>query len=294
MKNSAQIVCRVCGNRSNKYLFTKKNYQFFECCRCRLVFGPFSPEKGFFDKLYSKSYFADENAGGYGDYAVEKEAVEQAALKRVRKLNALRAGSRKLLEIGCAFGYFLGKAKDCFDVSGVELSDYAAKYAREQLGLNVIKGSIEEASFAESSFDVVVMWDVIEHIPSPVLALKEINRVLRSGGLLALSTPDISSLISRIQGKSWRLYDPPYHLNYFSRKTICKLLESTGFRILKIEHCWEYHSMQYLCHALCLYYNNIVCRSIKKIIERTIFRNLMIPVTCLDIVTVYALKESEV
>ena len=130
--------------------------------------------------------------------------------------------------------------------------------------------------FESSQFDLVTMWDVIEHLADPMLVMKEVNRIMSSSGLLTLTTPDAGSVLAKLQGKSWRLYDPPYHLCYFSHKTIRRLLEASGFTVASIKYSWESHTLRYIFYALCNYYNNWLFRALKAITQKTIIGNIPI------------------
>lgn len=285
-----EISCRLCGSGAKRPLFEKDGYSIVKCLACGLAYVLFIPARDVLDRLYSESYFDDPAGFGYGDYLGERRAIERTAIKRLRRIGSLKRDARTLLEVGCGPGFFLNMARNFYDVVGVELSSYASEYARNHLGLNVFKGTTQEASFAEWSFDIVALWDVISHITDPLPLVKEVGRILRPSGLLAMSTPNVDSFLSRSQGRSWRLYKPPYHLHYFSPATIASLLDFGAFSVIKVEHTLEWHSLQYLCHVLCVHYNNKMFRALKKLTVGLGIRNIVIPVTLWDIMTVYAVK----
>ena len=120
--------------------------------------------------------------------------------------------------MGAAYGFFLNLARQSYDVKRVELSTYASRYAKEKLRLDVFNGTIQEVNLEPSSFEIVAMWDVVEHLTDPILAINEINRVMKPSGLLALSTPNVGSILAKLQGKNWRLYDPHTILAIFHIK----------------------------------------------------------------------------
>lgn len=293
MSYLSETQCRVCKSRKNRYLFQKKGYTIVKCISCGLRYVLNNLEPDFLIKLYSQKYFTDPNNSGYGDYFFEKEYLKRTASKRLKKIRQFKSDGRRLLEVGSGPGYFLSVARKEYNVTGVELSAYASQYAKEYMGLDVFNGTIQEAHFGQSTFDIVTMWDVIEHVADPLSIMKEVNRVMRPSGGLVLTTGDVSSVLCRLQGKRWRLYDPPYHLSYFSRSTICRLLESAGFTVKRIEHTWENHSLRYICYALCDYYDKKIFRVLKEITQRTKLGNFSIHLTGFDIMTVYAFKKGE-
>lgn len=285
-----EISCPLCRYSESKHLFNKNGYPLVVCYKCKHIYVPIRPENNFSEKLYSKDYFSDERNSGYGDYIAEKKAIELTARSRLKRLGALKIKSRRLLEIGCGPGFFLNVAKDSFCVTGVELSDFASGYAKKYFNLNVCQGTLDKASFPSSYFDIVVIWDVIEHITDPVGLITEIKRILCPEGLLVFTTPDTSSYLCRLQDRSWRLFDPPYHLNYFNRENTVKMLDSVGFKVLKIESTWEWHSLRYLFHALAVYHSKRFFRWLKEFFCKSRIGNVNIPVNLFDIMTVYAIK----
>ncbi len=120
--------------------------------------------------------------------------------------------------MGCAYGFFLQEAKPFFEVAGIELAEDAAAHAR-QSGLNVLTGVADEASLARlGAMDVIVLLDVIEHLPSPRDTLALCARHLNPGGIIVITTGDFGSLSARLAGARWRLMTPPQHLWFFSRR----------------------------------------------------------------------------
>ncbi len=163
------------------------------------------------------------------DAPVIRETRLRAAQEQVRLISRREHGSY-LLDIGCGEGFFLFNASRAgYDAKGVELSRDAADYARTEFNLDVQAKPFEELRFPENCFDVITMWQVLEHVPYPRAILEEAHRILKPRGLLALSTPNIDGLPARILGRRWwniRML----HINQFSTKTLGALLDNTGFR----------------------------------------------------------------
>lgn len=152
--------------------------------------------------------------------------------KRSHYITRFKKGG-KLLDIGCASGTFLNAMRNFghWDLSGVELSDYAARIAREQFHLNVFTGSLENSNYPDQSFDVVTLWDVLEHLHDPVKSLQEINRILKYDGLLVLRSPNGDSWDAKLFGQYWAGLDSPRHLYVFTPSTLSKALDASGFHI---------------------------------------------------------------
>jgi 2-polyprenyl-3-methyl-5-hydroxy-6-metoxy-1,4-benzoquinol methylase len=190
------------------------------CRRCALVYT--NP------RLSQETLRAGYTGSVDTDYAEEdasRSINAHIALRTIRKF--VRAG--RLLDVGCSTGYFLNAARLDFEVHGIEPSRWAADHARERLRLEIQHGGLEDVTLAAGSVDVVSMSDVIEHFSDPRRALERVHGLLKPGGLLYLVTPDISGLAARLlRGRWWGLR--PAHLYYFSRATLARLLQETGFR----------------------------------------------------------------
>ena len=117
------------------------------------------------DEIYSDGYFSGGTWDGYSDY-VSSEPVLRSEFRRVLdEMQRLGCSSGNLLEIGCAYGFFLAEARKHFDVNGIEVCDSAAEFCRSR-GLNVLTGPADEALIGHRGpYDAVVMLDVIEHLP---------------------------------------------------------------------------------------------------------------------------------
>jgi SAM-dependent methyltransferase len=136
----------------------------------------------------------------------------------------------RLLDVGCATGLFLNAMRGRgWDVHGVELSPYAADYARRTFGLDVFTGTVQEAAYPNHSFDIVTMWDVLEHVNDPKQTLAEVVRILRPGGMLALSLPDPTCPEARYFGANWIGWDRPRHLHLFTPDILRCYLRDAGF-----------------------------------------------------------------
>ena len=140
------------------------------------------------------------------------------------------AGGTNLLDIGCAQGFFLFNAsKAGYTAEGVEVSQDAAAYARREFGLNVEAKPFEELAFSEAHFDVVTLWQVLEHVPRPLMVLKEVRRILKPGGLVVASTPNIGGIPAKILRKKW--WDiKRLHINQFATSTLANVLRNADFR----------------------------------------------------------------
>lgn len=170
-----------------------------------------------------------------GPYPTWKKAEHTRLLDRLGQ-RGVKTGN--LLDVGCFSGIFLSSAKKRgFECTGVEPNVDACLHVRKAQGLEVVNGSLESARFESDRFHVVSIQDVIEHVPDPLRELREIFRILRPGGWLVLSTPNIKGLPQRVI-KTFRWFagrtfcpidDVPWHLWGFTRSSLRHCVEKAGF-----------------------------------------------------------------
>ncbi len=212
-------------------------YHILRCAQCGLgrVENPPSPEA--LAALYDEAYFESAEAVGYQGYAEAEDRKRQhfrTLLDEIARERGVGSPGR-LVEIGCAYGFFLDEArKRGWSVMGLEPSAHAAGRARDHLGLDVRSDADALARLPDGEADVVAAWDVIEHVAEPLGLMASAHRLLREGGVLALSTGDVGSLSARLHGRHWSLVTPPWHLWYFTRRSMAKLLEAQGFQVTRL------------------------------------------------------------
>lgn len=285
--------CRACSSTDAAKLFTKNNIDIVRCKNCGLEYTNTSPDITTLENIYSEKYFSSKGKGtSYFDYILEEKAMAINAKRRLQNICRLKnpsVGSR-LLDVGCATGVFIEAASGLYGASGVELSEFASAYARDKKGLQVKTGTLSGANFPDKYFDVVTMWDVIEHLRSPLEDLAEVRRVIKDDGIFVISTGDVRSLFARICGRHWHLYNPEQHLSYFSKKTVGLMLAKAGFRVLRIGKDGNYFTLSYLASSLLMYYPCAITKYIYGLISRSRFRDARLSINLKDIMTVYASK----
>jgi 2-polyprenyl-3-methyl-5-hydroxy-6-metoxy-1,4-benzoquinol methylase len=222
--------CLLCGSAERSLLF-HLHWPVVKCSSCGLVYAVRQNPRDLASE-YEENYYRGEV---YADYLAERTTIRRNAQRSLSDLERFARG-RDLLDVGCAAGFFLEAARDRgWRVRGVEVSDYAASHAR-RLGLSVDVGSIEAPSLGPERFDVVTLWDTIEHLDRPDVAVCNIHKRLRPGGLLVASTGDYDSLLRKITGRRWRLFSDRTHRFFFTERTIGDLLSRSGFRVRSVHH----------------------------------------------------------
>ena len=189
---------------------------------------------------------------GYDDYARDRYCILKTASRRLDTIERYTPARGRLLDVGCALGFFLEEARRRgWEVDGVDISAHAIQYANEQLGIPARCGMLREAGFEQNSFDVLTMWDVIEHVTDPVEELKYCRDLLKTRGLIVLSTPDVASLVAKMTGAKWMGFKlAEEHLYYFSKRTISLALEKAGFEVLDVTSIGKDVALDFLARRL--------------------------------------------
>jgi 2-polyprenyl-3-methyl-5-hydroxy-6-metoxy-1,4-benzoquinol methylase len=160
----------------------------------------------------------------------------------------------KILEVGCAFGYFLKTAESAgYGAAGLEISE-AYEEARQK-GLQVFPSTLENFERPEGSFDAVVMVDVFEHLSDPESTLKKCRTLLdKKSGILTMIVPDFGSISRKLLGSYWLHYKKE-HLFYYSKKSLIKLLRKHGFEPLVLKTAKKATNFSYIAAHSARYHN---------------------------------------
>lgn len=241
-ESSPPAGCLLCEGLSESRLLFHTSRPIFQCAVCALVYAdPRSPAAD----DYSEDYYRD---GVYADYLADRDAIQRNAPRVLEELESMVKG-RRLLDVGCATGFFLEAARARgWEVRGLETSEYASDYARRELGLEVETASIVSPPEGLPLFDVVTLWDTIEHLDRPDIALANIRRLLAPDGVLVFSTGDYASLLRRLAGKKWRLFADPTHNFFFDEKTLRLMLTRAGFEVARVTRRGKRVSLSLILH----------------------------------------------
>lgn len=186
-------------------------------------------------QAYEKDYYAGETATvktGYDDYLRNSDKRLRGFDLRLREMERYIAPPGRTLDFGCAVGLCVKAAQSRgWDAIGYDRSEWAASYGRETLSVNVVSGDLP--AFGPAEFDLITLWDCIEHLADPRGTLIKIRSWLKPDGILAVSTVNSSSLGAKLAGKSWRHVAPPLHLHLFSAKSLQILIEACGVSVVE-------------------------------------------------------------
>jgi 2-polyprenyl-3-methyl-5-hydroxy-6-metoxy-1,4-benzoquinol methylase len=230
--------CLFCKKSKTETVFTESGIEYLRCLACGHLFSSFDRDQdydGYFEDV------KDENdAESYWNLAHDKMYTSFA-------MDYLSEKSGRLLDVGAGLGFFVKFASKVpgWQASGVEISCGGWKFGKERLGLqNYFFGRLEEQRFEPGSFDIITMWDVIEHIKDPHPILTKCFELLKEDGILFMHTPsgELQLVKARIkkalfgEKEGGHFLEAKDHLNLYSEKTLKKVLRNCGFKKVRFAH----------------------------------------------------------
>jgi 2-polyprenyl-3-methyl-5-hydroxy-6-metoxy-1,4-benzoquinol methylase len=172
---------------------------------------------------------------------------------------------KRVLDVGCAGGAFVKAAQDAgFTAMGIEPSSWMCEFGKKEYGLDLRAGILEDYKLPSESFDIITLWDVLEHVYTPIEVLSDCQRLLKPGGYLIINYPDYGSTARRLLGWKWPFF-LSVHLFYFTPTTITKLLEKCGLAVVKIKPFWQTLELGYTLDRAAPYFG--VCRLLSKVVK---------------------------
>jgi len=233
-----EVACGLCGSRERRLKFEDGPFSVVTCTECDLTYvTPRLDPEALIDNVYNEGYWSSDAAKerGYTDYRSDEPLYLKTYRRRLKVVRRHFAKPGRVLDVGCAAGFFLSVMQESgWDVTGLEPSDAIRPHAQRLIGEdNVRAGLLGEVDLEPGSFDLVTMWDVIEHIPDPVAAVKEVGKLLAPGGKFLIETQNVDSHAARLLGKRWQHYKHAEHIYHFNEKTLGDILERAGFDVLE-------------------------------------------------------------
>jgi SAM-dependent methyltransferase len=264
-----------------------RGYAMVRCPRCGLRWWDFSSIDA--AAIYGPDYFGQASGAGYDDYYALRPAIERTGRRRLERIRSrLGIEGGRLLDLGCGPGFFLDVARSAgWSVQGVEISESAARHASDVLGLPVLNAAIDAGVVPRSAFDLVTMWDVIEHVPNPQVALNAAADALRPGGGFVLTTGDVDSLAARLSGERWHLYNLPEHFYFHTEPSVRSLAEQAGLRPVAVRREAMTVSVSYAIERVAKSYLGGAGRRLGHWLPEILF-----PASLHDVLTLYAVRAS--
>lgn len=273
------IHCINCNNsKTSLYLksfsirFTdKKNYNLFECNKCRIIFTDFQDEN--YDKLYGQNYYKQNLIGKLFSFV--------SSILIILRLKFYHKSTGNILDFGSGSGEFLRNIKNYsnFGTYGIEISSNAYANLVKEFGNNISNKDIRSMNPFNIKFDVVTIFHVLEHLPDPKEYLISIHNLMKENSILLIEVPNINSLESKLFGKYFFHLDLPRHIYHFNQHSLKNFLTESGFHNIRYVYSFSFFSF-----LLCPVYsyenfvkdtNNNIIKSLLKIIRIFVYPILL-------------------
>ena len=233
--------CDFCGSSEATELFQGPDrllglpgtFSVVRCQTCGLIRQDPRPTAATMEYYYPPAYEPYSIAIDDEPSRIARWSRRHGMNKRRRAIERL-VGTGRLLDVGCATGNFLNEMArtERWHVEGVEPNVTAAAYGCDRFGLLIHEGNLEKVALPDASFDVVTMWNVFEHLHTPMANLREVARLLRSGGLYVFSIPNLNSVEARHLGRLWMGWELPRHLYFPTHSVMRRMLGEVGLELL--------------------------------------------------------------
>ena len=232
-----EMPCLFCGVVDERLRFREEPFRVVQCRRCGLTYvNPRLPAERLHE-MYQEEYWSSVSAKefGYTAYIADQPLYRRTYRRRMPVIRRYKPQPGAVLDVGCAAGFFLSvAAEEGWRPTGIELSAPMADYAARTLKLqDVRRGDLLSLDLPEQSFDVITLWDVIEHLEDPPAHLRAAKRLLKRDGVLVIETQNVASCFARLLGRKWQHFKHAEHLYHFEPKTLSRLLSEAGFEVLE-------------------------------------------------------------
>lgn len=283
--------CYLCGKETALYLI-KNDYKIYRCSVCGLAQTNLGENyQQFLEKQYAKGYFTgDPSKKAYEDYRHDEWYIKANHSKFLSHLKKHKP-SGKLLDIGCAMGYFVDLAlKNGYDAYGIDVSDYAINIAKKTLGDRVQEGTIDTVKYTKNSFDIITLFDVFEHLNDPIGDILKMREFLKTDGIILIATGNTDSSFAKLSGRKWTFYNPPQHLFFLSKKNLQAMLAKAGYKPLEWFSVSKILSIRYVLHLARTVGENKFAQWLYPVFHRTILGKLPLLLPTYDNMIVVASK----
>lgn len=242
------VACDVCGAPGSTIVFSCNYFpqdisepqNVVRCDECGLLFTRPRPGREAITRLYQKYYLSTAPSGTLvgGSSFIRRHP----ALRRLWHLYCgqylgyvLKNAHGRVLDIGCGTGGLLEElSRNGCEPHGVELNPDSVEICRKK-GLDVQQGDLEDFEFEDDCFDSIILWHVIEHVPSPTRTLEKIRKILKPGGSIYLFLPNAGSYLTKIFGVNWFPWQIPFHFYHFTPRTFSAIAQKCGFKVDRLK-----------------------------------------------------------
>ncbi|MCX6296856.1 MAG: class I SAM-dependent methyltransferase [Bacteroidetes bacterium] len=232
--------CPVCNSVQNKpflvcvdHTVSRETFNIVECESCGFKFTNPRPNESDLGQYYKSEEYVSHSNTKKGFINSVYQTVRKYTLLKKLQLVSKHFKTGKILDIGCGTGEFLNTCKNAkWETFGIEPDDDARNMAIKNYGLDIRKES-DLSGLADSSFDVISMWHVLEHVPNLNERVEELKRLIKPTGMIIIAVPNCESLDAKSYKELWAAYDVPRHLYHFIPKDIETLFQKHGMKVFQ-------------------------------------------------------------
>lgn len=227
--------CPSCGDAEQLYRFPalEPGFSVFECANCGMgrTWPPVPDAE--IGSFYPVEYYGKNNVR----FNPLFEYLTRVFRKRRARVIRARTEPGVALDVGCGRGMMLNNLRRYgYETFGIEMSDHAARHARDILGLEIFTIPLLDAPLAKGTFRVVIFWHSLEHIADPHAALRRAHELLEPGGLLVVAVPNYDSWQAKLFGRQWFHLDVPRHYWHFGSRSLATMLATAGFKVVQTDY----------------------------------------------------------
>jgi SAM-dependent methyltransferase len=278
--------CPICDGKTLSNLYVVDGFTITHCAQCTLVFvrERMTEEtlKPYYENPDQDHVYDDPDNASNLEYFYNR--LKEQICKSIQR--------GKVLDVGCNQGQFLDVLGDDWERYGNELSPHFAQMAKQKYGDHIFQGMLADFPLTGERFDVITMMDVLDHSPDPIQELRRANQLLKPGGLVAIKVHNISCLWARVVKDKFYAIIPPYHLWYFNRATLTRILASAGFKVTSSLYIGNLLQLKTIPYRFSRGKTNNLYYSLFKLLDKSPLGRIPIYKNLHDLITIIAVKES--
>jgi 2-polyprenyl-3-methyl-5-hydroxy-6-metoxy-1,4-benzoquinol methylase/uncharacterized protein YbaR (Trm112 family) len=277
MAKAENISCKLCHSKNTLSTYRVDGSKIYQCNSCKVSFSNYDIEKS--QDIYKEDYYSGVD-NGYGDYASELTTHVATFSQRLKYAEKYLPNKGVLLDYGCAIGHLCKVSKERgWTTFGSDFSNYGAEETQKNFQVETFVSDVTYPPIKKNSVDLLCMYDLIEHIPSPVQALTNVKEIINDGGYIHIVTPNYGSISRKLLGEKWFHFKPREHLFYFDKMTMRKVLEKSGFEIVSLTTSISYMTLSAIVLRFEKYFGKGLIGLVQKALKTFSLDNAVIPLS---------------
>lgn len=284
--------CYLCS-APMRFFLRKNGYDISACPQCGLKATKLTVAyETFIQEFYSKGYFTGTAFhGAYSNYALDKPYITRTMRKFLSAIQFVYPSPARLLDVGCAYGYFVEMAiRAGYDAYGIDASAHAVTCATSRFNGRIKHGTLTTATFPNKHFNLITMLDVVEHLGDPRSDLRKVANLLTDDGMVLIATGDTESIAAKILNRRWTFYIPPQHIFFFNRDNLSRLLAESGLVPISWFRVGKWLSLQYIFHLARTTGESLFAQWLYPLMEKLPFGRIPLFLSMFDNMVVIARK----